>query len=238
MEIKLPEKKLDSTYFRVLFELAKKESPEALQNLLRDLKELERMSLGHTAIFKGTHPTLSLTSKNKSTIKFLRERKKELEGLNLLRFDVADSVNQLVGNPSLLDTYLENARLLESYRIGNVKLPETESGLYGFNTPVSIYKDLKGTIEEIVKYYTDGEFKYTVYPASKKVGKIIYEAYSADLSREVPATWVLGTENRSTGYQYRTIYIENFAFDTTKLPTEEELQSYDFPLSLKQLFKK
>lgn len=113
-----------------------------------------------------------------------------------------------------------------------------QSGLYGFNTPVSIYKDLKGTIEEIVKYYTDGEFKYTVYPASKKVGKIIYEAYSADLSREVPATWVLGIENRSTGYQYRTIYIENFAFDTTKLPTEEELQSYDFPLSLKQLFKK
>ena len=225
MKIKLQEKKLDSTYFRVLFELAKKESPEALQNLLRDLKKLERMSLGHTAIFKGTHPTLSLTSKNKSTI-------------NLLRFDVANSVNQLVGNPSLIDTYLENARLLESYRIGNVKLPETESGLYGFNTPVSIYKDLKGTIEEIVKYYTDGEFKYTVYPASKKVGKIIYEAYSADLSREVPATWVLGIENRSTGYQYRTIYIENFAFDTTKLPTEEELQSYDFPLSLKQLFKK
>ena len=33
MKIKLQEKKLDSTYFRVLFELAKKESPEALQNL-------------------------------------------------------------------------------------------------------------------------------------------------------------------------------------------------------------
>ena len=40
MEIKILEKKLDSTYFRVLFELAKNESPEALQNLLRDLKEL------------------------------------------------------------------------------------------------------------------------------------------------------------------------------------------------------
>ena len=105
MEIKLSEKKLDSTHFRILFELAKKEGPEVLQKLLKDLEILKRKSLEYNAIFEGKHYTLSLTSRNKGVISYLREHKKELVGLNFLNEIETASIDEIVDNPDLLDTY-------------------------------------------------------------------------------------------------------------------------------------
>lgn len=234
MEIKLQTEQLESTHFRILFELAKQEGPESLQNLLKDLEKLESLKLlGHTAIFTGKHPTLSLISRNKSAIKFLRERKNELIGINFLNFNIISAVNQLTKNPSLLDIYLENSRLLESYKIGNINMASTESGLYEFDTPLELFRDKKRRIEEIVKYYTDGEFICYPLAYSRQLTKKTYELYKPELNREIPATWILRTINRSTGNQYRTIYLESLTFDKTKLPTEEELQSYELPSYLK-----
>ncbi len=229
MEIKLSEKQLDSTYFRVLFELAKKEGPESLQKLLKDLEMLKGNSLEYDAIFKGRHYTLSLTTKNKGVISYLRERKKELVGLNLLNESVTASINELVDNPGLLDTYLETAKYLEDYRIGHINcMPECLDTL---NITSRAFYDKEGKINCITKHYTDGSIIYS--PVGEPQGLFRQQIIPCILDGSVPTTWVLRTENSDSGWQYRTIYLENFAFDTTKLPTEEEVQSYDLPPSLK-----
>lgn len=229
MEVKLPEKQLDSTRFRVLFELAKEEGPEALQRLLDDLQIIEGSSLGYTAIFRGKHPTLSLTSKNKKVISYLREHKNELVGLKLLQESVTTSVKELVSNPNLLDTYLENARLLESYRIGNIDILPSHLDLLNINSRA--FYDKEGRIIDITKHYTDGKINY--FPLSEPQGRYRQQMILCRIDESTPTTWVLKTENCESGWQYRAISIKDFSLDTSKLPSEEELQSYDFAPSLK-----
>lgn len=229
MEIKLPEKQLDSIHFRVLFELAKAEGPDALQKLLQELERFERSCLGHKAIFEGKHPTLSLTSKNKKAIAYLREYKNELKGINLLTPEIKTSVNSLVEKPELLDTYLETARTLESYRVGNISmLPEH---LEVLNINSDVYYDSEGRIINVTKHYTDGKIDY--FPVSAPQGRYRRQLINCMLNTDTPTTWVLKTQNSDSGWQHRSIFIKDFAFDTSALPTEEELQKYDYAPSLK-----
>lgn len=230
MEIKLPTKQLNSTRFRVLFELAKEEGPEALQKLLSELKMIERQhSLGHEAIFRGEHSTLSLTRRNKSVIAYLREHKNELTGIYLLSDDINSAITSLVENPSLLDTYIETARTLESYRVGNINV--LSNNVNGVNIKSQVFYNKDGQIIHITKHYTDGFIIYL--PLEEPQERYNRQIINCDLDTSVSTTWVLRTENTDTGWQYRTISIKDFAIDTSKLPSEEEIQSYDFPPSLK-----
>lgn len=234
MNIEIHSDYMDSTYYRILFELIKELGIDAIQNLLNDLKELEKESLGEDAILQGKHRTLSLINRNKKVVEYLRKHKKELEGKDLLHPYVRSVINELVHNPDLLDTYLENAKLLEKYKIGIIEIvSKMHDGLFFVNINTGIYYNKANEITNIIKYYTDGEIEYL----HMREEYYNYKEVKSTL-KGVPTSWILRTENHADGRQFRYIYITGFDFNPEKFPTEEELQSYELPSELKLQLKK
>lgn len=220
---------MDSTFYRVLFELAKEVGTGELLNLLYDLVSLKNLSLEKEIIFEGKHRSLSLISRNKKVVDYLRKHKKELEAKNLTDQNIISVVNELVDNPSLLDTYLENARLLEKYKIEKIKIVSKKyEDIFHININQEIYYNKSNKIIAIRKYYTDGEIECIRVEEGYD-----YKEMNCALKGEVSTSWILHTENHENGMQFRSIYITGFDFNPEKLPTEEELQSYELPSSLK-----
>lgn len=236
MNIKLQTENLNSTYYRILFELAKEEGVESLKNLLYDLIDLESRPLGQEAILKSKHRTISLINRNKKAVAYLRKYRDELEGYNLLNPRILSIINKIIQNPSLLDTYLKNARILEKYRIGRIDIFSHKSALTDLKIRMEIYINEAKKITDIIKYYTDGEFEDRLMVTP--LDSFNCQEVHTRLNTDVPATWILRTENHADGRQYRQIFITGFDFDSSKLPTEEELQSYNLPSTLKLQIKK
>jgi len=122
-----------------------------------------------------------------------------------------------------------NIKRLEELKVESIIL----SNFLHFNFETcEIYRDAAGKIITINKGYSDGQIsdikdenlisKYFNYSEIKYM--VCYDK----------ATFSLEANNCENGQQYRTIRIENFGFDGSKLPTEEELSSYEIP---KQLIK-
>ena len=220
MEIKTVEQ-LESTGYRCLFECVKQEGIEPVLGLVQDINDLPgKEILIRQTIMEKRNDLARLTRKNKDVIRYLKEHKEEIRRLSLEKEDVLNILKSLYANSALLDVYLENARRLEALKVSDVKFVSAFDGDYH----CGIYRDTDGNIINIKKYYTDGNII-----AGEELLKDELFNYSIIPFCISNSTFLLTASNSENFHQYSGIQITDFAFDGSKLPTEEEIQKYEIP---------
>lgn len=91
-----------------------------------------------------------------------------------------------------------------------------------------IFRNEKDKIINISKYYTDGQIRLMGQEQEKN--KLFhYSVIPFSVNSGEGMSFLLRAENNENGYQHRVIQIRDFGFDGTKIPTEEEIQSYEIP---------
>lgn len=176
-----------------------------------------------------------LAKRNQSVIRYLREHEEELVKFSLSNNHVFKSLTELANDISLLNLYLENANKLVELKVEEIKFVEyvVNDGYYCEFYPIN-----KNKLKYIYKCYTDGK----VYPRLTEEQATNfdwchtgYNQVPFTITNELEPSFVLKIKNNENLHQYSSIEIMNFGFDGSKLPTEEEIQSYEIP---KKLIKK
>lgn len=230
MKIKTSDK-LESSGYRCLFEYAKQYGLEQIMHFIQDIDQIdfnEKVMLDQ-AILYGKNSLLSLIKRNSDIVKYLREHESDLRAFSLASKNVLNTLTILSKNISLLELYLSNAKKLEELKISKVNF-SFKDGLYA----CEIGRNSQDRIMYIKKYYTDGKIEslkpeHEIRKTSEfSFNKILFLINKDDGS----PSFVLDTINNELGYQYREISITDFGFDGSKLPTEEEVRSYEIPKSL------
>lgn len=221
------DKNLESTGYRCLFEYVKKEGIEPIFEYVQDIYNLpKRDTLLRQVILTEEDEFTKLLKTHKEAIKYLKEHKEELRAFYLTNKNVFAILTSLSENGILLNSYLEKARRLEELKVATVRFVEEIDDKY----ECGIYRDKNEKIINIRKYYTDGEI--TVLEENLEDEVFNYSEIPFSI---LNATFLLEASNNEQYYQHRSVYIKNFGFDGSKLPSEEELASYDIP---RQLIKK
>lgn len=223
---------LESTSYRCLFEGIKENGVETFLGLVQDMHNISRKeTLIKQTLFSSTNDLVRFKRNHREIIKYFKSHKKEFVRFSVTDENVLNTLNILkciLNNSSLLNLYLENARKLEDLKVLAIEFKNFQNLCNNDENYCSIYRDKQGKIINITKYYTDGQivsdgqeilvdrrFNHSRIP------------FSIDLKKRM--TFVLESVNLENLEQYRKITIENFGFDSTKLPSEEELQSYEIP---------
>lgn len=219
-------KELESTSYRCLFEGIKENGVEPFLELVQDFKTISRREdLIKQTLFSSTNDLVKFKRKHREIIKWFKFHKEELVRFSVTNENALMALTCLSKDNSILDLYLENARRLEELKVNSIKFQHFQNS---YEDACGIYKNDQEKIIHITKYYTDGEIisdgqEILVDPLFNN-SRIYFS-----IKLESKPTFVLRAENNENSYQFRDITIEHFGFDSTKLPSEEELQSYEIP---------
>ncbi len=228
MEI-ITSEQLISTGYRFLFETIKKKGIGPVLDFVQDMEKLpKKTTLLRQTILGEENDLIKLKRKHNDMFEYLREHKGELY-FNLPIEKVSEMLVNVANNDNLLELYLENARKLEELKVSLIEF----CTFFDYWYQCDIYRNDNGQIIVIDKRYNDGE----ITKVEDEVFQKAYCNYSC-ISYMVNTTnmsFSFQAQNNEHGYQYRYITIKDFGFDASKLPTEEEIQSYEIP---KQLVKK
>lgn len=217
MEIKTCEA-LESTGYRCLFECVKEQGIEPVMHFIKDVNNISsRDILLRQAIMCGKNDLLALVKRNRDIVRYLRQH--DLQGFIFTSQNVLDTLTSLSKDISLLELYLDNAKRLEELNVLGVHF---EKHLYSAVKRCDIYKDKE---DGKIKYYTDGRIQSMGEISDENECNYSYIPFAIENS---DCSFLLEAINTEQG-QYRNIFIKNFGFDGTKLPSEEELQSYEVP---------
>lgn len=217
-------KVLDSTVYRMLLEFIKREGVETLKDFWIDYAKIQEEDLLLRALCDGKHPTLTLVRKHKAVAGFVKDLNISYPCFLLDR-----------GLPKLLDSITEEnvskqiecARLLEDLRISDVDLGFDAYG--SKNGRQTIIKcDSDGEIVGVSKLYSNGELDYTF---SHQYGGWTEYKTRVDFCSD-SGNFLLGVANIITRDQERWIRLTDFNFDTSLLPSEEELSRNAEPKTL------
>ncbi len=217
---------LESTSYRCLFEGIKENGVEPFLGLVQDILTISRReTLIKQTLFSSTNDLAKLKKNHREIIKYFKLHKEELVRFSVTNENILMTLLCLSQDNTLLDLYLENARKLEELKVSTINFQHFQN-MYA--DTCRIYRNKKGQIIHITKYYTDGQIVsdgQEILIDSLFNNSII--PFSINLENKM--TFVLRAENNENSYQFRNITIENFGFDSAKLPSEEELQSYEIP---------
>ncbi|MCI5789786.1 MAG: hypothetical protein MR031_03735 [Tenericutes bacterium] len=227
MRVKINEEYLQSREYRKLFEFIQREGVEPLLDFYCDMKQLEEANLIQMAVMDGTHPTLSLIKKYKPVVEFL----KTVDRVNLPTFLHDPFFREFLADldQSQVDTYLENARFLEDFKVSGIKIFPSSVEKLVFDSEV-YYK--KGQIAEVFKCYSDGDIDYSYVKNESMAG--FPDVYRASVTFKKKQGILLLTHNYEGGSQLRSAYVSNFDFDPLDLPESSEISSYDVPYQLEK----
>lgn len=218
-----------SAGYRCLFELVKEEGIEPVMNFALDVMKIpSRADLIKQATMYGKNDLLALVKRNQDIIKYVREHKEEFSSINFGNEYLIQTLSELSNNITLLTTYLENARKLEDLKITRIHLND-DLNFFAYQCVILRNKETKKIIY-IEKYYTDAVIMPAIETPIKDTVRCHCSVIPIININDNNATFVLRALNAG-GTQSRSIHIKNFGFDNTKLPTEEELQSYEIPKS-------
>ncbi len=183
---------------------------------------------------------VQLAKRNKNIIKYLKEYEKELTILSFSDENVYNTLANLLTDISLVNLYLDNAHRLEELKVSKIKFVKElksfdargDRYICGF-IPNRSKEGIQDRIKYILKYYTDGKvFPRLTEEQAHNYSRMCSTYNEVCFSIVSEATFVLRTENEENGYQNRSIEIMDFGFNGSKLPTIEEVQSYEIPKAL------
>lgn len=220
----------ESTGYKRIFECAKNNGIEETLNLFSQMEELKKLDLVTSAVLGGIHQTLSLVRNNKGVIQFLREYKRDIRSI-ISNYEIITNALEIANNnPTLLESYIENMRMLEELKVDRVeirKIKELLNRYYYFE----MCRLSQTRVRVTKKYYTDGKFDFydeeVVLDGCKT--RWLFELSSGP--KNTP-TYLLNVDRRKS-LENRTIEITGFDFNGKSLPTEEELSSNEIPSVLK-----
>lgn len=223
---------IDSTGYRSLFQCAKEIGIDKVMNFVDEIngKNFNKEVLLRQAILYGKNNLLSFVIRNKDVVQYFRDHEEDFRLFKITDTNVFDVLVALEGNISRLDLYLENAKRLETLGVSKIK--------FGSLWPISVhscklYRNKDGQITFIQKDYTDGKLL--------SVGNEVLDNetyYYSQIPYQMDngnATFCLTSKNSEHGFQTRWIEIEDFGFRGDKLPSKEDIDSYEIP---KQLIKR
>lgn len=228
MEIKT-NKELESSGYRCLFECTEQEGIEPVIQFINDSHNFVDKTnvIFKNAILYGHHDSLSLTRKNLDIVKFIREHINDFKSFNFAGQNVLDTFSKISEDPKVLKLYLENARILEELKVDLISFSDFKL----YNTyDCDIYRDSQGEITYINKYYTDG--KIIILGEEIEKDKFLNASEINFTVEDNTMSFLLNALNTERGYSFRNIKVRDFGFDGSKLPSEEELRSYEIPKSL------
>ncbi len=213
---------LESTGYKNLLEYVKNEGVDSVLNLLQDLKKISNQNLliRQTLFNNGQNDLSILEQKNKNIIKYLSENKEKYKRIDFTKNGLLEIMKKIKENSSLLDLYLQNAKLLEKLKVSDINFIEDFKNKY----ECYIYRDFFERIINIRKFYTDGKIlpsEESQLNSKSNYSKIVFSLENAK--------FLLQAVNSENYCQYRNIYITDFGFDGAKLPTKEEIESYEIP---------
>lgn len=174
----------------------------------------------------GKNDLIKINRRNRDIVKYIREHKKDMKRLRFTDKNVLTELNSLQEDNTLIELYLENARKLEDLKVSDIAFVD----FFDIESYCGIYRNDEGQIIRIQKTYTDGEID-EVFEEEVKDKLFNYSKIPYRLNRK-GTTFSLRAENTENGYSIRQIEINGFGFNGDKLPTEEEISSYEIPMQL------
>ncbi len=229
MELKTnPE--LESSAYRCLFEYVKKEGVEPALEFFKDIDDFysDKNTLLRNSIFLGRNDLIKINRRNRDIVKYIREHKKDMRRLRFTDKNVLTELTSLQENNALIDLYLENARRLEDLKVSDIAFVD----FFDYENYCGVYRNKDGQIIRIQKKYTDN--KIVEVFEEELEDKLFSVSFSKILYRQnrEEATFSLSIENTEDEYSIRQVEIKDFGFNGEKLPSEEEISSYDIPMQL------
>lgn len=209
----------ESQKYRKLFEFMKQYGIEPFLNFFDEYNDLRRQDLARLAVLNGKHETLSFTRKHAEVLRKIREFAVDDDG-----FLFNDSFMGLVSgvtDTNLLQ-YIDGAYALECLGVSKIFLLSDK-----FFDGTDLYFE-NGSISDIIKIYTNGNIRY-------EEGYNCYCDYYrtfVDFEGSSTGNFVIRAENHANGLPFRYAHISDFGFDSSLLPTNGELSSYEPPRSL------
>lgn len=211
-------------FYQKLFTLVKVKGKEPLIEFFKSLEEIKEQKIDTiiTQLLFRKGPIGDVFEKNRFIVSFLMssdflilesmiEKKKII--LNLLNFLT----------PEKLTKSFNNLEILENLGITKVCLSSSPRYDATNDNTVYVYADGKS----IKKTYSDVDINYnkldSVYHEVET--KEIYRPHYGNNSGSSPS-WVIVTDNKWEEPADRIIYLSNFSFSSSKLPSLEELNSY------------
>lgn len=232
MEIVWVNDSIDSTGYRSLFQCVKENGIDKVVDFVDEIngRSFSKEILLRQAILYGKNNLLSLVKQNKDIIEYFREHEGDFSTFKITDNNVLDVLIILRENISYLDLYLENAKRLENLGVAKIKFENL--------CPVTVndcrlYKNKDGEITFIQKEYTEGE----ILSVGEEVldDETYYYSYIPYNMDTKNSTFCLTVQNTEHYRQHSWIEINDFGFRGDKLPSKEEMDSYEIP---KQLIKK
>lgn len=236
MEKVITSESLESTGYRCLFECVKQKGIEAVFNLFQDIRNLpSQEDMIRQLVLEYQNVLAIFHIRNKDLIDYFKNEEISLKTLNFKDENVYNTLCNLIKNRDLLDLYLDNARKLEELQVEEITFVKDLNCL-----PTKIYRTynritpLDNKFISVEKYYTDGK----VIPRIREEEQEKYNSLEPlcslpfTIDHKSNPSFVLNTEIKNGSENHRKIEIIDFGFDGSKLPTNEEVESYDVPKSL------
>lgn len=231
---------LESRLYRILFEYIKdkEDGVHKLIALMESIYALPNRGLLVCKILAtGENQLEDLVNKNKDVITYLREYDQQykisLMSKLILNDDVFKVLKELRNNQDLVDIYLKNARSLEDLKVASIIFREISKKYYHYYCEIKKRNDYE--LKHVRKCYTDGKIEPVLTLEEATHFDWCHQGYNSihfNLADASKCTFILTCENEENGRQKRQIEIPSFRFDSTKLPTEEEISSYELPKEL------
>lgn len=229
MEIVWVNDSIDSTGYRSLFQCVKENGIDKVVDFVDEIngRSFSKEILLRRAILYGKNNLLSLVKQNKDIIEYFREHEGDFSTFKITDNNVLDVLIILRENISYLDLYLENAKRLENLGVAKIKFENL--------CPVTVhdcrlYKNKDGEVTFIQKSYTDGKM---LYVGDEVLDSEKYRSsYIPYKMGNEGATFYLTVQNTEHSQQYSWISINDFGFRGDKLPSKEEIESYEIPRQL------
>ena len=235
---------LESSVYRILFEYIN--SNEKVVHQLIGLMEAiyalpNREFLIYQMIADRRNRLDELMEKNKDVINYFRwdeigEYKSSLITKLIMNDDVLRILKEIRDDKSLIDIYLKNAQRLEALKVEKIVFGDLKKLMKQFHHYYcEIKKRNDRELRHVHKCYTDGKVKKVLTEEEATCFDWCHVGYNFipfDIYKEIDFSFVLTCVNEENGRQKRSIEIEDFAFDGSKLPTEEEISSYELPKEL------
>lgn len=235
---------LESSVYRILFEYIN--SNEKVVHQLIGLMEAiyalpNREFLIYQVIADRRNRLDELMEKNKEIINYFRwdeisQYKSSLITKIIMNDDVLRALKEIRNDKHLIDVYLKNAQRLEALKVENILFGDLKKLMKEYHHYYcEIKKCSDRELKHVRKCYTDGEVRQILKEEEASCFDWCHVGYNFipfDIIEKKDFSFVLTCENEENGQQKRSIEIANFAFDGSKLPTEEEISSYELPKEL------